>query len=74
MVSAKCFVPWILEFVVLSTGTNNEKTSSISMDLNFSIFSLTLPHFCASPGHGFPASYVLCFSLLFVCLVCYGER
>jgi hypothetical protein len=33
------FVPWILEFVVLNTGTYNEWTSSISLDLNFRGFS-----------------------------------
>jgi len=39
VVSAKGIIPWILEFVVLKTGTKNEWTSSIPLDLNFCGFS-----------------------------------
>jgi len=39
MVSTKCILPWILEFVVLNTRTSNEWTRSMSLDLNVRGFS-----------------------------------
>ena len=39
LVSAKCSDPWNFEFMILNTGTSNEWTSSISLDLNFRGFS-----------------------------------
>jgi len=39
MVSAKCIDPWLLEFVVRNTKTNNDWTRSILLDLSFRGFS-----------------------------------